>query len=133
MFYCFIFFNPFFCCIHIYSFKNLSFYPIPNLSPRILKIVSTSISNSFRFNSVKFDGIKIICQFYSLIYRYCIIQLLIYILTPSVHIPTQKIGIANGYDYADTQDDSSLVKFCSSTTATPVSVYKETPLVLPQF
>ena len=45
----------------------------------------------------------------------------------------QKTGIANDYDYADTQNDSFLVKFCSNTTTTPVSVCKETPLLLLQF
>ena len=45
----------------------------------------------------------------------------------------QKTGIANGYDYANLQNDNSFVKFYSSATAIPVSVYKETPLLLLQF
>ena len=68
-----------------------------------------------------------------IIYRYCIIELLIYILTPLVHIPTQKIGIVNGYDYANSQNNNFLIKFYSIATAAPVSVYKETPLLLHRF
>ena len=59
--------------------------------------------------------------------------IILYTNTMSTSPKLQKTGIANGYDYANLQNDNPFVKFYSSATTTPVSVCKETPLLLHRF